>query len=168
MTKLKKGKDGQYVIDSLDSASAVRAELDATLAELAEWEEMPEFKECREKVESLQAALNAYVIAAFKASEGYEDDQWRGTKVVGHRREWDIDGLRKAISGPLYKAVIDVKIDGQKVDELVRAGKLDLNAIKRFYTEKANKPSVKWTRKTVKDGEREDAQAAELDDLLAD
>ena len=97
--------------------------------------------------EELQSAVDKYVVDHYEAGQGYEDSNYRATKVVGHTRSWNPVTLQKLLPTRLYKLVIIVKVDSAKLDELVREGKIERKKIEKAFEETPNTPYVKMTKK---------------------
>jgi len=117
----------------------------------------------RDELEALTAAVDAYVIDHYEPGDGYDDGAVRLTKVVGYRRAWNPDKLRKLLPTRLYKLVIDVKVNNGKLDELVREGKIDRDKIESAYEEQPNAPYVRRTKASEdKAGEEAAGLAAAL------
>lgn len=135
-------KDGSFVVAS---KSHVRIALERI--EALDKEILVRTAPLKVEREELQEAVNKYVIDHYEASDGYEDSNFRATKVVGHTRSWNPDKLQKLLPTRLYKLVIIVKVDSGKLDELVREGKIDRKKIEKAYEEKPNTPYVKMTKK---------------------
>lgn len=116
----------------------------------------------REEIDKLTEAVDGWIIANYEASDGYEDDKVKLTKVVSYRRSWNPEKLRKLLPTKLYKLVIDVTVNKNRLDELVREGKIDPKKIESAYEETPNKPYVKRTDKsdTKTRGEEEAANLA--------
>lgn len=95
----------------------------------------------------LKEAIDTYVIEHFEPGDGFEDDDWLATKVVGHKRTWDVEKLEKLIPRGIFKNVVEFKVIPDKIDEYVRKGKLDRKKIGVAFTETPNKPYVKITKR---------------------
>lgn len=160
-TKLTRSKAGRAIVSSksharlaLDRLEEISAEIDKLTAPLVQ------------EQKDLKEALDKYVIEKFEAGDGYEDDDWKATKVVGHKRTWDVEKLGKLIPRGIFKNVIKVSVDGEKVDAMVAAGRLDRKKIAAAFTETPNKPYVKITKRE-QDAKKGEQQARELADKLA-
>jgi hypothetical protein len=115
----------------------------------------------QETAGKLREAVDKYIIDKYSAGEGIETPTYLATKVVGHTRTWNVEKLQKLIPRGILKNVVKMTVDGAKVDEYVRAGKIDRNKIKGAYEERPNKPYVKITRRSQDDG-KADAEADSL------
>jgi hypothetical protein len=157
-TELKLNKKGEYVVST---KSHVREGLDTLAAIDAEIEELT--RPLRSQHEAVKAAVDGYVIAKYQPGDGYEDDDYLATKVVAHRRSWNVDKLTKLVPRGILKNVLKISVDGEKVDQYVRAGKIDADKIKAAYEETPNKPYVKITpRKKGQSPERAEKEAEGL------
>lgn len=109
---------------------------------------------------SLSAAINQYALD----NNDYEDDDWKVTKVVSHKRSWDVDKLESLVPRGVFKNMIQVQVVPAKVDQMIRSKKVSLDDIEDAYVEVANSPYVKVTRRSSReDGASEaDALAAKL------
>lgn len=144
----------RHVRAALDSLAAAERELARLMAD-------PQIAEVQDLVAKLKASIDSYVIDSFKAGEGYEDDDWLATKVVGHKRVWDVDTLEKSIPRGIFKNLVKIEVDGGKVDQFVREGKLKMKDIRKAFKESANKPYVKITKRTKPKGDKEAQSLAE-------
>lgn len=117
--------------------------------------------ELEQKRATLKSEIDQLVI---EAGEEYEDESIRIVRVQGFRRSWDVDKLEKIIPRPIFRRIVKVDVDAEKLDDEVRAGNLKLTRqVKAALTETPNKAYAKWTPKSQKDGEAEaDALAAKL------
>ena len=143
------------------AATALRAECEYELEQLLD---TPEIRELREDIGKLTEAIDEYIVEHYQASDGYEDDNIKLTKVVGHTRRWNPDKLRKLLPTRLYKLVIKVSVDSAKLDELVREGKIERDKIESAFEEMPNAPYVKRTDKT--DRKTREDEAAKLQEAL--
>lgn len=114
-----------------------------------------------ERREQLKSEIDDLVI---QAGEEYEDDKVRIVRVQGFRRNWDADKLEKIIPRAVFRRIVKIEVDPNKLDDEVRAGKLKLTRqVKAALNETPNKPFAKWTQKSKKSGVAEaDALAAKL------
>ena len=127
------------------AATAERAELEA---ELDVHLNAPHIVALREDIGMLTTAIDKYVIDHYEASDGYEDDTVKLTKVVGHTRRWNPEKLRVLLPTSLYKLVIDVKVNADKLDALVKEGKINRKKIAKAFEQTPNAPYVKRTDKS--------------------
>lgn len=92
----------------------------------------------------------------------YDTDGIRITRVQAFKRVWNVDKLEQIIPRPLFRKVIKIDVDANKLDQLVREGKIDDKKIAPAYEETPNKAYAKWTYKSDKSkGEQEAASLAE-------
>lgn len=96
---------------------------------------------------ALSAAVDQYVIDHYEASDGYEDETIKLTKVVGYRRTWNAEKLQKLLPTSIYKLVIKVSVDANALNELVKEGRIDRKKIESAFEETPNAPYVKKTAK---------------------
>jgi len=87
------------------------------------------------------------VLDHYEAGDGFEDADFKVTKVVSHRRVWNAEKLATLVPRGVYKNLVTVTVVPAKVDQYVRAGKVTLDAIGAAYEETPNAPYVKLTRK---------------------
>lgn len=115
----------------------------------------------REEKQILIDAVERYVLDKYEPGSGYEDESVKITKVVSHKRYWNPDKLRKILPTSVYKLVIKVSVDGAKIDELVREGKIDRERIESAFEEIPNTPYVRRSLKSDK-SDRSAEEAAGL------
>ena len=164
MPSLKRKKDGGYVIASESHVRAATVERARVEAEIEELLNAAPIKNRRAKIAKLTEAIDAYVIEHYAASDGYEDDTVKLTKVVGHTRRWNPDKLRPLMPTSLYKLVIDVKVNADRLDALVKEGKINRKRIAKAFEETPNAPYVKRTDKS--DRHSIEQEAAKLKEAL--
>jgi hypothetical protein len=169
---LSRDKNGKVVIGSEDGVAQAlrrREQLDDLIQKATALLEQTKTYQSRaamqEEDAELEAAIREFVLNSYEAGSGYEDDRVRLTKVQGHTRTWNVDKLQAKLSRGLFKSVTQITVVPAKIDEMVRKGKIDLDAIADAYEERANKPYVKPTAK--KDGLDAEAEADNLAELLA-
>lgn len=110
----------------------------------------------------LDKAAKDYVMAHYKAGDGFDHERWLATKVQGHRKVWDIEFLRTKLSRGKFKQIINEVVDRSKVDELVRSGGVSADDVEAALKEVPNEPYVKITYRG--DGE---AMANEAENVAA-
>ena len=106
-------------------------------------------------------AIREFVLGHYEAGMGYEDESVKITKVVGHRRSWNVEKLKKLVTPAIFKKVTTVVVAPEKINELVSAGKLDLDDIDAAYDEVPNAPYPKFTYKAQGDRASEAESLAE-------
>jgi hypothetical protein len=143
-----------------DVAVALRQieELDAKIAKAA--------AKLQEERGALKEAVDEYVMEKVKDGQ-YEDDTYKLTRTQGHTRTWNVDKLEAILPRALFKRVIKITVDGQKVDELVRAKKIDRKKIRAAFEERPNKPYVKHTKKAADDSAKRSKEAESLAEKLS-
>lgn len=114
------------------------------------------------EIETLDADIKAYVL---DSEENYEDDKYKLTRVQGFRRHWDTDKLEKILPRGIFKNAVTIQADPQKIDQLVRDGKVKMNLIAPAYVEVPNTAYVKVSRKR-NDEQKGDVEAAALAEAL--
>jgi len=114
---------------------------------------------------ALSQAIDEFVLTKYDAGDGYEDDGWKLTKVVGHSRVWNAEKLHKLIPYGVFKKVTRVVVDTHKLNEAVKTGEIDLDRVDAAYEITPNAPYVKRTRKSQ--GGDPEAEAATLAEKLA-
>jgi hypothetical protein len=160
----KRKTDGSYVIVSESHVQAASAELLELEAELEVHLNAPHIVTLREDIYKLTESINAFVVKHYEASDGYEDQHVRFTKVVGHTRRWNPDKLIRLLPTSLYKLVIDVKVNADRLDALVKEGKINRKKIAKAFEETPNAPYVKRTDKS--DRQSIEQEAAKLKEAL--
>lgn len=115
----------------------------------------PAILDLQNELAALKAAVDAFVLD----HEAYEDDTYKLTRVQGHRRTWNADKLEAILPRGLFKRVIKITVDPAKLDQLVRAKKIDGKKIDPAFEETPNAPYVKYTVKS------EDSGASEAEGL---
>lgn len=140
-----------------------KANLKQALETLAELDQEIENRigALRAQRDKLKESIDAYVIDKYEAGDGYEDDTFLATKVVGFMRNWSAEKLEKLMPRGLFKQVVKLSIDNAKLDQLVKAGKIDREMIEPAFEEAPKKPYVKVTRKSNNTG-RASAEAEGL------
>lgn len=121
----------------------------------------PEIVEAHATINRLTVAIDNYVLANYTAGEGYEDDKWLATKVVGNTRVWDAGALFKILPRGIFKQITKIVVDPQAIDEAVRAGKITDEQIASALSTRPNKPYVKVTARSGA------SNTAEADNLAA-
>lgn len=116
-----------------------------------------------EEVGLLSEAINGYVLDHYDDGDGYEDSDWKATRVVSHRRTWNVERLARLVPKAVFKNVTTTTVVPAKIDQMVRAGKVTLDELAPAYEETANAPYVKVTRRS----ESSDAGQSEAEELAA-
>src|SRR3954454_9324041 len=155
---LKRKRDGSVIVSTKSHVRAANERI-AFLEDQIEKQVAPLAAE----KEILVDAVDRYVLDKFEPGSGYEDESVKITKVVSHRRYWNPEKLRKILPTSMYKLVIQASVDGAKIDELVREGKIDRDKIESAFEEIPNTPYVKRSAKN----DKEDRSAEEAAGLAA-
>lgn len=148
-----------HVRDALDEITEINAEITALEAALLETDIGLAIKNLRAERDGLEGAVETFILGNYKAGEGYEDDAWKVTKVVGHTRTWSAEKLKTLVPLGVFKNLTVTTVVPAKVDEYVRSKKIKLADISAAFEEKSNKPYVKVTKR---EGGDERDEAAEL------
>lgn len=136
---------------SIRSASAVAEaldDLDNLDQVIADIREQSGLNEAELERTLLKGLIDKWVLD----HKAYEDDKIKITRVQGFRRKWNVDKLESILSRALFKRVIKIEIDGQKLDDLVRAGTVDAKKLAPAFEEEPNAPYAKWTKIKQGDG----------------
>jgi hypothetical protein len=110
------------------------------------------------RMNTLKSAIDESVIEG----DNYEDDSVKITRVQAMSRKWDTEKLEKILPRAVFRKIIKVEVDPDKLEQASRAGELTDEQITPALNETSNKPYAKWTTKTPK----HDA-SAEADSLAA-
>jgi hypothetical protein len=161
---LKRKKDGSfYQISSESDARLARERIDALTQEVYALAKKAGIPALLEEQMAIQTVLNGYVLDA----KSFEVEGWQGTRVQSHTRTWDVEKLRKRLPGSVYKQIINVTVDKDKLDSLVKKGTIKLELIEDALVETANAAYVKWTAKGKNVQEAGQAEAAKLAEMLS-
>lgn len=114
-------------------------------------------KDLDDEREKLESAVKSFVIA----KGDYEDDGYKVTRVVAKRKWWDGERLEKLLPKGMFLKVVTLTPSPEKIDKLVKEGKLDRKVIAPAFMEVPNKPYALITRKS----DNEDAGEAEAQSL---
>ena len=144
-----------HVLAATEDLAAIDAEIERLTADL------------KRKREDIKEAVDAYVLKHFKAQDGIETPGYKLTHVQGHTRTWDAAKLESLVPRGIFKNLVALTVVPAKIDEYVRAKKIDRDAIAAAYTEKPNKPYVKWSPVKESSADRAESEAAGLADALA-
>lgn len=139
--------------------------VDKLLARYSELQEIIEsirrnsgMADCEAELADVKAEIDSLIVD--KGVE-YDGDRVKITRVQGYRRKWNVDKLEKIMPRPLFRQVIKLDVDSDKIDQLAREGKIDSKKIEPAYEETPNKAYAKWTWKSdKKNGNNEAASLA--------
>lgn len=140
-----------HVRDALADMAAIQAEVEARMEQVG-------LAKLQADHSALREAVDAYVL---KQGE-YEDDGIKLTKVQSNTRTWNPDVLETLVPRGVFKNLVKIVVDNDKVQEYVAAKKIKAADIAPAYEEKPKAPYVKWTAKKVGAKERAAADAASL------
>lgn len=149
------------VARALDRREEIAATLETLEEQLAKTKLYQRVEALREEDAKIEADVKEFVLVNYASGEGYEDERVKLTKVVGHTRTWNVDRLKELVKPGVFKKLTSLVVVPAKIDELVRAGKLDLEEIADAYEERANAPYVKPTIKSRVDNSAEAESLAE-------
>ena len=96
------------------------------------------------------------------AKDSMEVPNYKLTVVRGFMRKWDGEKLAKLVPKGILLKVVDYVPNADKIDELVKAGKLDAKKIKSAYIETPKQPYVKITKVKEQDSSEADRVAEAL------
>lgn len=111
---------------------------------------------------ALNAAVDKYMLAHYKPKQGIETPRMNLTIVQSHKRQWDAAILERLVPRAVFKNLVEVTVIPAKIDEYVRAKKIDRKKIEKAYVETPNKPYVKRSKKKANTDERAEQQADSL------
>lgn len=161
-SRLKRKKDGSLIVSSKSHVAVALEDRERLTNELDKLLLDDKIVSLREEIQRVGDAINTYVLDHYEAGEGFESDDWLATKVVGHRRTWDVEKLQKLIPRGILKNVVEMKVIPDKIDEYVRKGKLDRKKIAAAFEEVPNKPYVRITKREQSSEEKGSAEAESL------
>lgn len=159
---LKKLKDGTYKIESEKDLQEAASAIEQRESDLTEIEQMMEddhdYLTMRDEIGKLDEAIRTFM-SANDVKHVYRDD-YAITLIRRMRSRWDADKLKKLVPKGMFLKLVTVAIDPQKIDNLVREGKLDSKKIASALVETPEKPHTR--RFPYKEGQsRDDAMAEE-------
>lgn len=152
------------VADAEEAIELMKERNDAIREIEAQMEEEYELSTLRKESMAAYEAVRAFVLKRGK-NLVMEDRQF--TIVKPAKRAWNPDKLQALLPKSVFVkvATMTYKIDAEKLDSEIRAGKIDRKKIEKAYEEMPSTPYVKHTVKTVDNSQEEaDAVAAALDD----
>lgn len=114
----------------------------------------------KQDVEAIKAAIQEYLISS--ETTKFEHDGVNLTMVQAHKRFWNPDKLKQIIGKAMFIKVSNYTIDPAKIDELVKAGKLEENEIAPAFEEVANKPYLRISYAASDGGEEAERLAEAL------
>lgn len=103
--------------------------------------------ELDDTIKRLKASLLDYV----EKKGDYEDDDFKVTRVQGFTRTWNPARLAAILPKGVFLKVVNYVPDAGKIDELVKAGKIDLDKIKPAFEETPKAAYPKITKKSKSD-----------------
>lgn len=133
--------------------------IEALDAEISELMEETGIKSLQEERAELDRLVKQYVLD--KGS--VETDTHKLTLVQGFSRGWDGVKLERLVPKGIFLKIVDYVPNADKIDEMVKAGKLDAKKIKSAFIEVPKAPYAKITKKKADDGD----EAARVAEALA-
>lgn len=109
-----------------------------------------------------RAELDAKVKEYVLKKGNIETPTHKLTLVTGFTRRWDGETLARIVPKGLFLKIVDYVPNPDKIDEFVKAGKLDEKKIGKAFIETAKSPYVKITRKKDQDDGEADRVAKAL------
>lgn len=156
----RKGK--RFVISSSSHVAEALAVLEAFDVEIEKFLADPALVLLQKERAQLKEDIDAYIL---KRSTPYEDDNYKLTRVQGFRRTWNVSKLEAILPRGIFKNVIKMEADPQKIDQYVRDGKIDRKKIEPAFEESPNRAYVKMTKKSHHE-ERGEAEADALAEAM--
>lgn len=139
------------VIAALDKIE----ELDNSITQVEQDSGLMELRAERNELERL---VRQYVLD----KGNVETDTHKLTRVQGFTRGWDGVKLEKLVPKGLFLKIVDYVPNADKIDELVKAGKLDIKTIKSAFIEVPKAPYAKITKKKADDTDEAERVAQTL------
>lgn len=109
-----------------------------------------------------RAELDAKVREYVLKKGTIETPGYKLTVVQGFTRAWNGEALAKIVPKGLFLKIVDYTPNPEKIDELVKAGKLDAKKIGKAFIETPKAPYVKVTKKKDDGGDEADRVAEAL------
>lgn len=158
---LKQKKDGTWQIqtgDDLEAAVSAVEEREEAIRDLEqEMEEQYDYLTMKGEVVSLNEAIRVFMVENDQAH--IFRDTYKLTLVRRATTKWDESKLRKLLPKHLWLKVTKQVVDRDKIDDLVREGKVDEKAIAPALVSTPVKPYVQ--RYPYKEGQTADDAHAE-------
>jgi hypothetical protein len=110
------------------------------------------------EIAALKEAVDAYV----EKKGNIETDTHKLTRVQGFTRKWNVDKLKKIVPKGIFLQLCNLTPDPDKIDQAVRAGRLDAKKIAPAFEETPKAAYVKWTEKKESNSARQEEQADAL------
>lgn len=124
---LKKRENGLYQIKSMKDLKEAAQMLEDRTAEIREIEQAMEeeygYSTARTEAVCLKQSLDMYMDD--KNVKKLEMGDYRYTLIRGERKSWNADKLRAIVGKAMFLKISNVTPDPQKIDDMVRQGKLD-------------------------------------------
>lgn len=133
---------------------------------LAEWSELgTAIEDLRmevglDEMEAERAGLKEAIDKAI-VEDGveYDTDEIKITRVQSHKRVWNVDKLEAILPRPLFRKVIKIAVDPDKLDQLVKAGQVDEKKLDPAFEETPQKAYARWTWKADKSKGSDEAES---------
>jgi hypothetical protein len=162
---LKQNKDGTWQIqtgDDLEAAVAAVEERQEAIHDLEqEMEEQYDYLTMKREVEDLTEAIRLFMVE--NDHKHVFRDTYKLTLIQRANTRWDESKLRKLLPKSLWLKVTKQVVDRDKIDDLVREGKIDEKTIAPALVSTPVKPHIQ--RYDYKKGQDRDAAIAEEERL---
>lgn len=158
---VKQLKDGTWHIESgkdLERAVALLEEKLETIGQVeAEMEEQYDYLTMKDEVVGLDEAIRVWM--AENDQKHVFRDTYKITLIKRWKTEWNPDKLRAALPKALWLKVTKLVVDPNKIDDLVKQGKIKSKDIEKALEQTPVKPHIQ--RYPYKEGQDADAARAE-------
>lgn len=160
---LKQKKDGTWVIDTAKDMDAVVEAIEERETAITEIEETMEkeydYLTTKKEIEELKSALQRFMVQYDQAQIIRPD--YKIVVIRRWRRTWNVDKLKAAVGKGMFLKMTKMTVDSDKIDDLVREGKLDEKTIEGAFESKPEKPYLRWYYGSEDAGETEANALAE-------
>jgi hypothetical protein len=142
---LKRNANGTYVIKTKKQAELAAQMLEDRTQEISDIETAMEeefgFQTVRAEAIALQQSIKEYMVSS--GTDKLDMKKFRWQVVRGSRKSWNSDKLRTILGKARYLKVCDVTPSPEKIDNLVREGKIDIRDIDPALDIEPNAPYIK-------------------------
>lgn len=148
----------------MEAAVAAIEERQEAVAEIEQkMEEEFDYSTMKAEIESLRDAVTTFM-SANKVAHVFRDN-YKITLVRRTSGRWNPDKLRGLVPKGMWLKITTQTVNGDKIDDLVREGKLDRKVIGKAFEITAQKPHIRVF--PYKEGQDADAAAKEEEALRA-